>query len=104
MKLTSLGSTARFLVASDPGRLRLRSAAATTLSLVLAMVALLAVTGVSHQPVTVAMLGAIVAMQSSAAVKDRHQRSRVVTTLLLFLPCDRGSVVGGDSVAIGEDR
>ena len=86
MKLTSLGSTARFLVASDPGRLRLRSAAATTLSLVLAMVALLAVTGVSHQPVTVAMLGAIVAMQSSAAVKDRHQRSRMITTLLLFLP------------------
>jgi Fusaric acid resistance protein-like len=86
MKLTSLRSTARFLVASDPGRLRLRSAAATTLSLVLALVALLAFTGVSHQPVTVAMLGAIVAMQSSAAVKDRHQRSRMITTLLLFLP------------------
>ena len=86
MQLTSLTRTARFLVASDPGRLRLRSAAATTLSLVLAMVALLAVTRVSHQPVTVAMLGTIVAMQSSAAVKDRQQRGRVVTTLLLFLP------------------
>jgi Fusaric acid resistance protein-like len=86
MQLTSLRSTARFLVASDPGRLRLRSAATTTLSLVLAMVVLLAVTRVGHQPVTVAMLGTIVAMQSSAAVKDRQHRGRVVTTLLLFLP------------------
>lgn len=73
----------RFIVDSDPGRLRLRSAAATTLSLVLAIVALLALTRFTHQPVTVAMLGAIVAMQSSAAVKDKHQRDRVITTLLL---------------------
>ena len=79
-------SARRFLVDSDPGRLRLRSAAATTLSLVLAIVALLAFTRVAHQPITVAMLGTIVAMQSSAAVKDRQQHSRVVTTLLLFFP------------------
>ena len=78
--------TARFLVDSDPGRLRLRSAAATTLSLVIAIVAMLAFTRVAHQPVTVAMLGTIVAMQSSAAVKDRQQHSRVVTMLLLFFP------------------
>jgi hypothetical protein len=87
MQLTALaGSAARFLVDSDPGRLRLRSAAATTLSLVLAVLALLAFTRATHQPITVAMLGTIVAMQSSAAVKDRHQHSRVVTTLLLFFP------------------
>jgi uncharacterized membrane protein YccC len=86
MHLPSLTGTARFLVDSDPGRLRLRSAAATTLSLVLAMVALLTFTRAAHQPVTVAMLGTIVAMQSSAAVKDRQQHSRVVTTLLLFFP------------------
>ena len=77
---------ARFIVDSDPGRLRLRSAAGTTLSLVLAIVALLAFTRFTHQPVTIAMLGAIVAMQSSVAVKDRHQHDRVVTTLLLPLP------------------
>jgi uncharacterized membrane protein YccC len=87
MQLTALaGGTARFLVDSDPGRLRLRSAAATTLSLVLAVLALLAFTRAAHQPITVAMLGTIVAMQSSAAVKDRHQHSRVITTLLLFFP------------------
>ena len=87
MQVAALAAgTARFLVDSDPGRLRLRSAAATTLSLVLAIVAMLAFTRVAHQPVTVAMLGTIVAMQSSAAVKDRQQHSRVVTMLLLFFP------------------
>lgn len=80
------GSMRRFLVDSDPGRLRLRSAASTTLSLVLAMVALLAFTRAAGQPITVAMLGTIAAMQSAAAVKDKRQRSRVITTLLLFLP------------------
>jgi uncharacterized membrane protein YccC len=80
------GATRRFLVDADPGRLRLRSAAGTTLALVLAMVALFAFTHVADQPITVAMLGTIVAMQSSAAVKDRLQHSRVVTTLLLFFP------------------
>ncbi|MET0700492.1 MAG: FUSC family protein, partial [Mycobacterium sp.] len=87
LDLTALRAGAtRFLVDSDPGRLRLRSAAATTLSLVLAIVALLTFTRVTDQPITVAMLGTIVAMQSSAAVKDRQQHSRVVTMLLLFFP------------------
>jgi hypothetical protein len=87
LDLTALtAGAARFLVDSDPGRLRLRNAAATTLSLVLAIVALLTFTRVTDQPITVAMLGTIVAMQSSAAVKDRQQRSRVVTMLLLFFP------------------
>ena len=87
MQLAELtGATMRFLVDADPGRLRLRSAAATTLSLVLAMIALLTFVRIADQPLTVAMLGTIVAMQSSAAVKDRQQHSRVVTTLLLFFP------------------
>lgn len=87
MHLSALRDSAvRFIVDSDPGRLRLRSAAVTTLSLVLAIVALLTFTRYTHQPVTVAMLGAIVAMQSSAAVKDKQQHDRVITTLLLPLP------------------
>ena len=86
MQRALLASTTRLLVMADPGRVRLRNAAATTLSLVLAMVALLALTRAAHQPVTVAMLGTIVAMQSSAAVKDRHQRDRIRTMLLLFFP------------------
>lgn len=83
---TVTGAARRLLVDSDPGRLRLRSASATTLSLVLAIAALLGFVTVAGQPVTVAMLGTIVAMQSSAAVKDRQQHSRVVTTVLLFFP------------------
>jgi hypothetical protein len=86
MQRAPLTSTTRLLIMADPGRVRLRNAAATTLSLVLAMVALLGFTRLAHQPVTVAMLGTIVAMQSSAAVKDRHQRDRIVTMLLLFFP------------------
>jgi len=74
------------LVDSDPGRLRLRSAATTTLALVLALSASYGFITLAGQPITVAMLGTIVAMQSAAAVKDRQQHSRVVTTLLLFLP------------------
>lgn len=77
---------ASVLNAADPGRIRLRSAAATTFSLLLAIGAMLAFTRAAGQPVTVAMLGAVVAMQASAAVKDRDQRSRNITTLLLFFP------------------
>lgn len=74
------------LVDSDPGRLRFRSAATTTLALVLALSASYGFITLAGQPITVAMLGTIVAMQSAAAVKDRQQHSRVVTTLLLFFP------------------
>ena len=86
MQAKSLSDVERFLALSDPGRVRLRSASAVTLSVVLAMVALLTFTYLSDQPITVAMLGTVVAMQSSAVVKDRDQRSRVITTILLFLP------------------
>ncbi|MFC9835220.1 FUSC family protein [Rhodococcus sp. NPDC127530] len=78
--------TVRFLAVSDPGRLRLRAATATTITVVLAMVVLLPGSHVIGQPLTVALLGTVVAMQSSAAVKDRDQHSRVITTLLLVFP------------------
>lgn len=77
---------ARMLDASDPGQVRLRSASATTLTVLLAMVMLVLITRAIGQPVTVAMLGTVVAMQASAAVKDKDQRSRLVTTALMALP------------------
>ncbi|WP_041782771.1 FUSC family protein [Mycolicibacterium chubuense] len=86
MQTWSVRQVARRLVPTDPGQVRLRSAAATTTSLIIAIVALLGFTRVTGQPITVAMLGAVVAMQASAAVKDRDQRSRVITTLWLFVP------------------
>ena len=103
MQPASLTGTVRYLVASDPGRLRLRSAVATTLSLVLAMVALLGFTGVSKQPLTVAMLGTIVAMQSSAAVKDRPAQSGRHHAAAV-LPGGRVGDARGVSVAVGQDR
>ncbi|SNS72095.1 FUSC family protein [Rhodococcoides kyotonense] len=81
-----IGETARFLAISDPGRLRLRSATATTVTVVLAMLVLLPSSAALGQPITVAMIGTVVAMQSSAAVKDKDQRSRIVTTLFLVFP------------------
>ncbi|MCX8557208.1 FUSC family protein [Mycolicibacterium mucogenicum] len=86
MEVATAVRRASVLNAADPGRIRLRSAAATTFSLLLAIGAMLAFTRAAGQPVTVAMLGAVVAMQASAAVKDRDQRSRNITTLLLFFP------------------
>ncbi|MDV6262624.1 FUSC family protein [Rhodococcoides yunnanense] len=77
---------ARILDASDPGQVRLRSASATTLTVLLAMVILLLTTRAIGQPVTVAMLGTVVAMQASAAVKDKDQHSRLITTALMALP------------------
>ncbi|KXX59063.1 FUSC family protein [Rhodococcus sp. LB1] len=78
--------TVRFLAVSDPGRLRLRAATATTITVILAMVVLLPGSNVIGQPLTVALLGTVVAMQSSATVKDKDQHSRVITTLLLVFP------------------
>ncbi|REE71497.1 putative membrane protein YccC [Rhodococcus wratislaviensis] len=86
MAFRFMQETARFLAVSDPGRLRLRAATATTITVVLAMVVLLPGSNAIGQPLTVALLGTVVAMQSSAAVKDRDQHSRVVTTLLLVFP------------------
>lgn len=78
--------TLRFLAVSDPGRLRLRSASTTTITVVLAMAVLLPGAHLVGQPLTIALLGTVVAMQASAAVKDRDQRSRVITSMLLVFP------------------
>ncbi|MDO5741224.1 MAG: FUSC family protein [Ornithinimicrobium sp.] len=77
---------ARFLAVSDPGQLRLMSAAGTALTVLLAMVASVAFTTSTGNPVTVAMLGTIVSMQSAAVVKDRTPRARIATTALMALP------------------
>ncbi|MGU3292453.1 FUSC family protein [Williamsia sp. M5A3_1d] len=76
----------RFLVVSDPGQLRLRSASQTTLTLVLALSVLVAMTRVLGEAITVAMLGSVVAMFSSFVVKDRTARGRLLTTALIALP------------------
>lgn len=76
----------RYLAVSDPGRLRLRSAATTSLSAATAMLVLIGITSAWGEPITIALLGTVVAVQCSAAVKDKTQAERVVTTLLMPLP------------------
>ncbi len=78
--------TVRFLAVSDPGQLRLMSAAGTALTVLLAMLASVGVIEATGEPVTVAMLGTIVSMQAAAVVKDRAPRARVLTTALMALP------------------
>lgn len=84
--LRALRRGAQLLAATDPGKLRLRSAATTTLSAALAMAVLLTLGHQLGQPVALVMLGTVVALQSAAMVKDRSQRARVITTLLVPLP------------------
>ena len=76
----------RFLAVSDPGQLRLASAAGTALTVLLTIVATVGFTTATGNPITVAMLGTIVSMQAAAAVKDRTPRERIVTTMLMALP------------------
>ncbi|WP_460867823.1 FUSC family protein, partial [Rhodococcus aerolatus] len=76
----------RSLAAADPGQVRLVSAGTTTLTLVLALAVLLGLTRAVGQPLTVALLGTVVAMFTAVAVQDRTHRARVVTTALAPLP------------------
>ena len=82
----SADRAARFLVVSDPGALRLRSASQTTLTLVLALLVLVVTTRALGQPITVAMLGSVVAMFSSFVVKDRTAHGRLLTTAMITVP------------------
>ncbi|MGH3540660.1 MAG: hypothetical protein ACRDQJ_20565, partial [Pseudonocardiaceae bacterium] len=72
-----------WLVAADPGSLRLRMAATTVATVALALAVLAKLAGLTGQPITVALLGVVVAMISSVAVNDQEPRQRVLTTALL---------------------
>ncbi|MEH3156957.1 MAG: FUSC family protein [Gordonia paraffinivorans] len=82
----TLGRLARFLVVSDPGQLRLRSASQTTSTLVVALACLVVTTRALGQPITVAMLGSVVAMFSAFVVRDRTAAGRLLTTGLIVVP------------------
>ncbi|MGW1681823.1 FUSC family protein [Saccharopolyspora sp. NPDC002376] len=75
----------RFL-ASDPSMRRLRTATRVTLSVALTIAVLLPVLAWWGQPLPLAMLGAVVAINSSLGVNDPHRRQQQITTLLMPLP------------------
>ncbi|HEU4362410.1 MAG TPA: FUSC family protein [Mycobacterium sp.] len=73
-------------VGSDPGLLRLRTAVRTTATLGAALLVLYLLTRTTGQPVTVALLGVVIAMISARAVNEPDPRRQQITMALLPLP------------------
>jgi uncharacterized membrane protein YccC len=73
-------------IGSDPGLLRLRMATRTTGALATALVVLFLLTKATHQPLTVALLGALITMISARSVNEPDPRRQRVTMALLPLP------------------
>jgi hypothetical protein len=72
----------RYPIITDPGYLRLRTGLTTVTALGLAIAVL---TGFGHSvghTMPAVLLGSYIAIQASAAVKDRTQRDRAMTTAL----------------------
>jgi len=84
---TALSQRARnWAVGSDPGLLRLRMATRTTGALATALLVLFALTKATGQPLTVALLGALVTMVSARSVNEPDPRRQRITMALLPLP------------------
>ncbi|MEV6233872.1 FUSC family protein [Saccharopolyspora shandongensis] len=75
----------RFL-ASDPALRRLRTAARVTLSVALSLVVVLPLLAWWGQPLPLAMLAAVVAINSSLGINDPDRRQQKITNLLMPLP------------------
>ncbi len=73
-------------IGSDPGLLRLRMAARTTVSLAVALLILFLLTKATHQPLTVALLGVLITMVAGRAVNEPDPRKQKITMALLPLP------------------
>lgn len=73
-------------IGSDPGLLRLQLAARTTIALASALAVLYLLTKATGQPLTVALLGAVIAMVSARSVNEPTPRQQKITLALLPLP------------------
>jgi hypothetical protein len=73
-------------IGSDPGLLRLRMAARTTVSLAVALLILFLLTKAAHQPLTVALLGVLITMVAGRAVNEPDPYQQKITIVLLPLP------------------
>ncbi|BBY55143.1 FUSC family protein [Mycolicibacillus koreensis] len=73
-------------VGSDPGLLRLQTAIRTTIALGVALGVLYLLALATGAPVTVSVLGAVVAMISARAVNEPDPRRQRITLLLLPVP------------------
>jgi uncharacterized membrane protein YccC len=75
-----------WVIASDPGLLRLRMATRTILGMSLSLVVLYALTAATGAPLTVALLGAVITMTTARAVNEPRSRQQRVTLALLPVP------------------
>ncbi|ORW48583.1 hypothetical protein AWC20_25930 [Mycobacterium parmense] len=73
-------------VGSDPGLLRLRMAARTTLALGCSLLVLFLLTKATGQPLTVALLGAVITMVAARSVNEPDPHQQQITMALLPLP------------------
>ena len=94
MQIDAVVRARDWLVAADPGSLRLRMAATTVATVALALAVLAKLAGLTGQPITVALLGVVIAMISSVAVNDQEPRQRALTTALLPLPAVAAVTLG----------
>ncbi|SDP91847.1 Uncharacterized membrane protein YccC [Actinopolyspora xinjiangensis] len=73
-------------VASDPALRRFRTAVRVVSSVVVTLLVVLPLLARLGEPLSSALIGAIVAIQSSVAVNDATERGRLITTLLMPIP------------------
>ncbi len=73
-------------VGSDPGKLRLRLAFRTTIALACSLLVMYALTSAVHQPLSVALLGAVITMIAARSVNEPDPRQQRITMALLPVP------------------
>lgn len=81
-----LERTRNWAVGFDPGLLRLQMAARTTAALASALVILFVLTKATRQPLTVDLVGVVIAMIASRAVREPDPRRQKITMALVPLP------------------
>lgn len=73
-------------IGSDPGLLRLRLATRTTIALACSLLVMSVLTRAAHQPLTVALLGAVITMIAARSVNEPDPRQQRITMALLPVP------------------
>jgi uncharacterized membrane protein YccC len=100
---TVLERARNWVIGSDPGLLRLQAAIRTTTALAAALVILFALTKATRQPLTVDLLGVIIAMMASRAVNEPDLRRQKITMALVPLPAaltvTAGALLSGHRLA-----
>ena len=82
----SLERACNWVIGSDPGLVRLRLAGRTTAALASALAILFVLTKVTRQPLTVDLVGVVIAMIASRAVREPDPRRLKITMALVPLP------------------